>query len=50
MWKPSDISEMLNKGIKKYYNLSEHLAGDKSLSSSIGELFSNSTSPTPQAI
>jgi hypothetical protein len=49
MWKLSDMSEMLNKGIKKNYNLSEHPAGDRSFSS-IGELFSNSTSPTPQAV
>jgi hypothetical protein len=50
MWKPSDMSEMRNKGIKKHYSLSKHQAGDKPLSSSIRELFSNSTSPTPQAI
>jgi len=44
MWKPSDMSE---KNITIFLNTQQET---KSLSSSIGELFSNSTIPTPQAI
>jgi hypothetical protein len=44
MWKPSDMSE---KNVTIFLNIQQQT---KSLSSSIGELFSNSTIPTPQVM